>query len=141
MPSETEVPGTSRLALVRRFLVLGGANTLLTFAMFTAMQHLTEVAVAYTMTFAAGLVFTTALTPRVVFHVPTTLRRRLTFAGCYLVIYGVGLLVSHLLAFGGQPAWAVSAGTIAATAPLSFLAGQAVFTSPRPPQRGTRRSP
>lgn len=113
---------------------------MLTFAMFTALQHLTEVAVAYTMTFAAGLAFSTALTARVVFHVPTTLRRRLTFAGCYLVIYGVGLLVSHLLA-GGQPAWAVSAGTIAATAPLSFLAGQAVFISPRPPQRGTRRSP
>ncbi len=129
-------------------MLLGGANTLLTFALFTALQYVTEVAVAYTAAFAAGLVFSTALTGRVVFGVRTTPRRRVVFALCYLLIYGVGLLISHLLA-GGLPAWAVSLGTLAVTAPLGFLAGQAVLIPPaaegrsqgaaRP--RGTRRSP
>ncbi|MDQ6875230.1 MAG: GtrA family protein [Actinomycetota bacterium] len=145
-------PDTSahpRLKAARRFVLLGGANTLLTFALFTALQHVTQVAVAYTAAFAAGLVFSTALTGRVVFGVRTTSRRRMVFALCYLLIYGVGLLVSHFLA-GGLPAWAVSAGTLAVTAPLGFLAGQAVLVPPAattrwpsapPPPRETGRSP
>lgn len=133
----------------RRFVLLGAANTLLTFALFTALQHVTAVAVAYTVAFAAGLALSTALTSRVVFGVRTTTRRRAVFALCYLVIYGVGLLVSHLLA-GGLPAWVVSLGTLAVTAPLGFLVGQAVLIPPAdpgppqgaaPPRRGTRRSP
>ncbi|MGI8677505.1 MAG: GtrA family protein [Jatrophihabitans sp.] len=150
---EADVLTTRPFAAVRRFVLLGGTNTVLTFALFTALQHVTEVAVAYTVAFAAGLIFATALTALVVFGVRTTLRRRLTFAGCYLVIYGLGLLVSQLLA-QGRPPWLVSAGTIAVTAPLGFLAGRTVFiapataptpptgpsTKPQPP-RGIRRSP
>lgn len=112
---------------VGRFLLLGGLNTILTFALFTALQHVTTVAVAYTVAFAAGLGFTTALTGRVVFRVRATARRRAVFAFCYLVIYCLGLLVSHLLATA-MPAWVVSLGTIAVTAPLGFLAGRAVLT-------------
>lgn len=131
-------------------MLLGACNTLLTFAMFTALQHVTAVAVAYTAAFAAGLIFSTALTPRMVFGIPATPLRRVTFACYYLVIYGVGFLVSHLLA-DGLPPWAVSSGTIAVTAPLGFLAGRAVLLRPttgasgsrrhQPPSRGTPRSP
>lgn len=133
----------------RRFVLLGATNTLLTFTLFTALQHVTAVAVAYTAAFAAGLAFSTALTGRVVFGVRTTTRRRAVFGLFYLVIYGVGLAVSHLLA-GTLSAWAVSLGTIAVTAPLGFLAGQAVLIPPAdasrrrsaaPPRRETRRSP
>lgn len=114
---------------LRRFVLLGGSNTLLTFALFTGLQYVTAVAVAYTLAFFTGLILATALTGRVVFGVRATPLRRGAFACCYLLIYGVGLLVSHLLA-GDAPAWAVSLGTIAVTAPLGFLAGRAVLIPP-----------
>lgn len=116
-------------SILRRFVLLGAANTLLTFALFTVLQQVTDVTLAYTVAFVAGLIFATALTGRVVFRVRTTLLRRVLFAGGYLAVYGVGLLVSNVLA-GDLPAWAVSLGTIAVTAPLGFLVGKAVLIPP-----------
>ncbi|PZS13533.1 MAG: hypothetical protein DLM57_16355 [Pseudonocardiales bacterium] len=117
--------------------MLGAANTALTFLLFTALQHVSPVAIAYSIAFATGLAFSTALTARVVFGAQTTGIRRAAFAGGYLMIYGVGLTVSHLLA-GHLPAWAVSGWTIAVTAPLGFLCARTVLV---PRRRGTRRSP
>lgn len=120
-----------------RFVLFGGANTVVTFALFTALQHLTSVAVAYTVAFACGLILSTALTAGVVFGARTTWRRRAVFALCYLVIYGIGLVVSHLL-HRQVPAWGVAAGTIMVTAPVGFLAGRLVLA---PQRRETRHSP
>lgn len=136
MPAERSPAGRS--AEIRRFVILGGANTLVTFALFTALQHATTVAAAYTAAFVAGLVFSTALTARFVFRVPTTARRRLGFAAAYAVIYLIGLGVSHLLAVE-LSAWAVSAGTIAVTAPLGFLAGRTVLAVRGPAGPATER--
>jgi putative flippase GtrA len=125
-------------AQIGRFILLGTANTLVTFALFAGLQHVTSVAAAYTLAFAAGLVFSTALTARFVFRVPTTRQRRLVFAAVYALIYLVGLGVSHLLA-KELSEWLVSAGTIAVTAPLGFLAGRTVLAGrgavrPAPPR-------
>jgi putative flippase GtrA len=126
-------------AQVGRFILLGGTNTLLTFALFTGLQHVTSVAAAYTIAFAAGLVFSTALTGRFVFRVEASRPRRLVFAGAYAVIYLIGLGVSHLLAREFTE-WLVSAGTIAVTAPLGFLAGRTVLAHPGPARSAISRS-
>jgi putative flippase GtrA len=123
-----------------RFVLLGGANTLLTFALFTALQHITSVAAAYTIAFAVGLIFATALTARFVFGVSATRPRRLVFAAAYALIYLIGLGVSHLLA-PEFTEWLVSAGTIAVTAPLGFLAGRTVLARPRPNSTDRSRAP
>jgi putative flippase GtrA len=122
---------------ISRYIGLGAVNTALTFVIFTGLQHVTAVAVAYTTAFAIGLVFSTALSARVVFGAPTTGGRRAAFAACYVAIYGVGLAVSHAL-HGHAAPWMISAATIAVTAPLGYLAGRAVLVRQSP---GTRRSP
>ncbi len=136
MVARHETTPTTRSS-VARFVMLGAANTAATFVLFTALQHVSSVAVAYSVAFAAGLCFSTALTARVVFGAKTTRSRRAVFASCYVVIYGVGLVVSHLLA-KHVTAWTVSAGTIVVTAPLGYLCGRAVLVQQ---QRGIRRSP
>lgn len=131
-----DLPSTPRGA-VTRFVLLGAANTTITFALFTALQHVSSVTLAYSIAFAAGLVFSTALTARIVFGARTTRGRRAIFAFCYLAIYVVGLVISNLLD-GHVTAWVVSGATIAVTAPLGFLCGRAVLV---PPGQETPRSP
>lgn len=122
---------------VARYLALGATNTAVTFALFTGLQHVTAVAIAYTVAFATGLVITTTLSSRVVFGARTTRPRQAAFACCYLAIYAAGLGLSQLLA-GHAPPWQVSSAAILVTAPLGYLAGRTVLV-PRP--RETRRSP
>ena len=50
-----------------RFLVLGGSNTVVTFVLLAVLAHFIDHALAYTIAFAAGLAYTTALTGRFVF--------------------------------------------------------------------------
>lgn len=132
----SDLPYDSRRS-IPRFVALGAANTIGTFLIFTGLQHVLSVGVAYTIAFATGLAFSTAVTARVVFGTRTTRARQTRYALCYLVIYGVGFLVSHALHGHASP-WLVSAGTIVVTAPLGYLAGRTVLV-PRAPE--TRRSP
>lgn len=135
MPPSATVHHVQR-GSIGRFAGLGVANTALTSLLFTALQHVTRVTAAYTIAFAAGLLFSTAFSAQVVFRVSSGRRRRVAFAGCYALIYAVGLLVSHAV-HGHVAPWQVCAATIAVTAPLGYLAGR-VFLVPPP---GTRRSP
>jgi len=122
---------------IPRFVALGAANTIGTFLMFVGLQHVLTVGLAYTSAFATGLAFSTAVTARVVFGTRTTRGRQARYACCYLVIYGVGFLVSHSLHGHASP-WLVSGGTVAVTAPLGYLAGRTVLV---PRAQETRRSP
>ena len=111
-----------------RFALVGGSNTLVTFVLFVVLQHWMSPELAYTVVFALGLAYTTAMTSRVVFGGGATWRRTTLFAAWYLVVYGVGLAVVGAVHVVAQPSAMVTAlVTVAVTAPLSFLGGRLLF--------------
>ena len=128
--------GRSGTGEVVRFLLVGGSNTLVTLALFVLLQQWLAPAVAYTVVFALGLVYTTAMTASVVFGARLTWRTGGAFVGWYLLVYGVGLLAVQLLQALWTPSSLVTAVvTVAVTAPLNFLGGRLLFR-PTAPRRG-----
>jgi putative flippase GtrA len=122
----------ARYGQLLRFLVVGGSNTLVTLVLFVLLQQWLSPGVAYTVVFALGLAYTTALTATVVFGNRLTWGRGAAFAGWYLLVYTVGLAVVQLLDALWEPSSVVTAvATVALTAPLNFLGGRLLF-APRP---------
>ena len=64
-----------------RFALVGGSNTLVTLALFVLLQRWLSPAVAYTIVFALGLLYTTAMTATVVFGTRLTWRTGSAFIG------------------------------------------------------------
>ncbi|MCO7218759.1 GtrA family protein [Klenkia sp. PcliD-1-E] len=130
-PGGAAVPRT--VGQLVRFALVGGSNTLVTFALFVLLQRWLPPGVAYTVVFALGLAYTTAMTSRVVFGSRPTWRRSALFAGWYLAVYGVGLAVVGALHAVAQPSAVVTAlVTVAVTAPLTFVGGRVLFGGPVP---------
>ena len=126
-------PAVNRWGELVRFGLVGGSNTLVTLALFVLLQRWLSAPVAYTVVFALGLTYTTAMTATVVFGSRLTWRRGTAFAGWYLLVYAVGLLVVH----GVQTFWQVGAlvtavVTVVVTAPLNFAGGRLLFRSAPP---------
>jgi putative flippase GtrA len=116
-----------------RFAAVGGTNTAITLALFVLLQKWLPASVAYTVVFAVGLAYTTAVTATVVFGSRLTWRTGGLFVLGYLAVYGVGLLVVQLLETLVDPSALVTAGvTVAVTAPLNFLVGRLLFAPARP---------
>lgn len=126
-------------AQILRFLVIGGTNTLVTYAIFIGLGLLIEPWIAYTIAFAAGLVWVGLGSSRFVFRAAFSWRRVLLFIGCNLVVYGLGRLVIRAVQPDGLLALALtSLLVLAATAPLTYLIGRRIFT--RPPAPSIRTS-
>jgi putative flippase GtrA len=126
-----------------RFLVLGGSNTVITFVLLAVLAHFIDHAIAYTLVFAAGLAYTTALTGRFVFSAVGSRAKTAAFIGWYLGVYVIGLLVVRLVdANGRHSGLAVALAVVAVTAPLGFLGGRLIYhRSPPVAGAGPRVSP
>lgn len=120
-----------------RFLLVGGSNTAITFALLAVLAHFIDHRVAYTIVFAAGMAYTTAITGRFVFSAEGSRARTVAFVAWYAGVYLVGLLVVHLVDRDGDRSGVVLALiTVAVTAPLGFLGGRLIYHRP-PPVAGT----
>ena len=129
-----------------RFLLLGGANTAVTTVAFYVLALVLPARVAFTLVYVAGLAFVVLATPRYVFRAHASWRRRLLLALWYLGTYLVGIGVISLLSSGlDAPRIVVVLGTVALTAPLSFLGARLLVGSaatPRPARpRPDREAP
>jgi putative flippase GtrA len=124
----------SRSALLSqawRFLIVGGLNTLLTYAVFIGLGLVMPPWIAYSIAFALGLLWTGFGSSRFVFRGDKSFRRMLLFLGWYLLLFGLGQLVVHLVNPSGFPQLVVvSAIVILVTAPLTFIGGRFVFGGP-----------
>jgi putative flippase GtrA len=111
-----------------RFLLVGGSNTLITFLLLAALAHFIDHRVAYTLVFAAGMAYTTALTGRFVFSAESSHGRNAAFVLWYIGVYLIGLLAVHLVDRNGERSgFAVALATVVVTAPLGFLGGRLIY--------------
>lgn len=121
-------PRSATLGRVLRFLLVGGANTLVTYLIFFLLGLVIPAWLAYTIAFAIGLVWTTLASSALVFRVRFAWRRVLLFTGYYLAVFALGQLVIRLI----DPATPLqllitSAVVLAVTTPLTFIGGHFVF--------------
>lgn len=116
-----------------RFLVLGGANTAVTTLAFYALSFVLAPSVAFTIVYAAGLIFVTLTTPKFVFGTRASHHRKAMLIGWYLGVYLCGLGAIQLLTGAlSAPRGIVVLGTLAVTTPLNFLGARWIVG----PQRG-----
>lgn len=109
-----------------RFLVVGGLNTLATAGILIVLSYLMPGWLAYTITFAIGLVFSTVFASRWVFTRNGSPRATIVYALSYLVIYFVGLACVAGIRALDWPEF-LNALSVVVTAPLGFIAGRLVF--------------
>lgn len=113
-----------------RFLLVGGANTVVTAALMAALSLIIDPRLAYTVVYLAGLAFTTVMSSRYIFSASGSWPRMAAFVAWYLAVYAVGLAVVRLLDGGYD--WSpipIALATVAVTAPLSFIGGRLIFAS------------
>ena len=105
-----------------RFLLVGGSNTIdHRSSCSPCSRSFIDPSVAYTIVFAAGLAYTTALTGRFVFSAEGVARPRAPRSCCGTsASYLVGLLVVHLRRpDGDRSGLVVAVAVVAVTAPLT----------------------
>jgi putative flippase GtrA len=113
---------------VLRFLIVGASNTGGTLVLFWLLTFAMPATYAYTCAFALGLLYSTAMSSRVVFRVEPTPKRHLRFVAWYLLVYLVGLGVVSLLGWAEAPRLVLVVGAAAATVPLSYFGGRAALS-------------
>lgn len=115
---------------ILRFLLVGGINTVATYTVFFALALVLPVEIAYTIAFVVGLAWVVLGSSRVVFGGRHSVLRLTLFAVAYIVIYLVGRLVIAVVDPQDQTGLMfLTLALIAATAPLSFLAGKLILTA------------
>lgn len=81
---------------ILRFIFAGGINTLLTLALYWLLLTWLEYRLAYTVSFAAGIISGFTLNTCVVFRVPWSWIRLLAFPSVHAVNYMAGLAIVWL---------------------------------------------
>lgn len=120
-----------QFAQILRFLIVGGSNTLVTYAIFVLLGLVIEPWIAYTIAFAIGLVWVALGSSRFVFRARFSLTRVLIFIGCNLVVYGIGQLLIRLVEPHGLTELILtSLIVLAVTAPVTFILGRYIFNRP-----------
>ncbi len=114
-----------------RFLLVGGANTLVTYAVFFLLGLVIPPWIAYAVAFAMGLAWTSLASSRLVFRVRFSWRRVLSFVAFYLAVFGLGQLVIHLISPNTPTELLItSAVVLVATTPIAFIGGHFIFRPP-----------
>lgn len=109
-----------------RFLLIGGSNTLITAAVLVGLSYVMPGWLAYSISFALGLVFSTVFAARWVFTSAGSTAGAMVYAACYLGVFLAGLLVVAGIRALEWPEYA-NAASVLVTAPLGFVIGRIVF--------------
>lgn len=126
--TDSRTPRTEVARQVIRFLILGGTNTLITYAIFVGLGLLIPAWVAYTVAFSLGLAWTTLGASRFVFRANRSLKRILLFLVWYLMVFGVGQLLIRLVnPVGFLGLVLTSLIVLIVTTPITFVGGRLIF--------------
>jgi len=122
VPSER----SETLGAAVRFVIAGGANTLVTGALLSLLALWIDPSIAYTFVFILGIALSTWLAGAFVFRQRMTRRHVAYYVVVYVTVYLIGLLALRLAGAAGLPD-ALSGLVVFVTAPLTFLGGRLVF--------------
>ena len=106
-----------------RFLVLGGANTLVTYLLLLGLLQLSRPSVAYAGSFAVGILINAWVTGPFVFGSRPAVRGKLAYSLWLLLTFACGLVVVQLASRAELPTALVAAAPPVVTTPLGFLGG------------------
>lgn len=114
-----------------RFLLSGGFNTLVTYALYLALCPAFSARASYTIAYVSGIALAYALNRYFVFRTKGSLVAMGLFPAVYLVQYVVGVgIVSLWTDVLRLPEWLAPAPAIAVTLPITFLLSR-LLLSPR----------
>jgi putative flippase GtrA len=115
-----------------RFLISGGLNTGLTYALYLALNQLIPYQAAYLVAYATGIVISYLLNARFVFRVSVSFRGLLAFPLVYVVQF---LVSASLLALFVELDWLSETiaplAAIALTIPVTYAASKFVLRASR----------
>lgn len=122
-----------------RYLIIGGLNTLVSYAVFIGLGLFIPAGVAYTIAYVIGLAWVVFGSSRFVFGGGHSARRLILFTGWYLLVYAAGQLVVQLIAPADFVSLLITSGIILlVTTPLSFIGGRYIFRPPAPDPEATK---
>ena len=105
-----------------RFLLVGGANTAASYAVYLLLLLVVDYRIAYTVAFVAGLVGGYLMHGRFVFDAAPGPRSAAAYLATYAVMYLVSLLVLYFAVTRiGIPKPLGMLASLAVTVPMSFL--------------------
>jgi putative flippase GtrA len=120
----------ARRGEILRFLVAGGLNTGLTWAIYLGASLFVGYQFAYAICFACGILFSYLVSLRFVFRRPGSWGKLLRYPLVHAAQYVVGALLLELLVRGGfVPAWLAPLIVVAATLPLTFVLSRYVLSA------------
>jgi putative flippase GtrA len=123
-----------------RYLLAGGLNTVTTYAAYLVLLPLTGYAIAYSMTYVAGIFFGYYLSARLVFRRPLQWRHAIQYPLVYVLQYGLGITLTTALIEGLHfHAEYVPALVIVITLPFTFWLARWIIK--REKKTGFRSSP
>ncbi len=105
-----------------RFLIMGGTNTLVAYAIYLVLLQWMRFDVAYTIGYAVGIVMAYALSAAFVFRQPMRKRSALRFPLVYLAQFLVSLGLLHLaVEVLHIPQWLALGFAVVLTIPVTFV--------------------
>jgi putative flippase GtrA len=105
-----------------RFVLAGGFNTVVTYVVYLALLSVVNYAVAYTVTYVAGVFFAYYLSARFVFRRPIQWRHAIQYPLVYVLQYVSGMTLTAALVEGlNLNARYAPALVIVLTLPLTFV--------------------
>jgi putative flippase GtrA len=124
-------PGSgARRGEILRFLLTGGVNTAVTYAIYLLAALLVRYQVAYAICFVTGILLSYWLNLRFVFRQAGNWRKLSRYPLVYAVQYVVGALLLEVLVQAlGVPVWIAPLVVVASTLPLTFLLSKHVLSA------------
>ena len=114
-----------------RFIIAGGVNTVVTYAIYVGLVMFLPYAIAYTLTTALGIWISYFFNARFVFRRRLTLSAALQYPMVYLVQYILGLLLLYLLVEkAGFSKFFAPLLIVCVSVPLTFVLSRNIIARP-----------
>jgi putative flippase GtrA len=131
IPAMSQPAGRRQLAgEFVRFLIMGGTNTLVAYAIYLLLLNWMRYELAYSIGYAVGIVIAYAVSAAFVFRQPMRKRSALRFPLVYVAQFLVSLGILHLaVEVGHVPEWLAFAIAVGVTIPITFAVSRWVLRS------------
>ena len=122
-PESRPRPGYRRIAgEFVRFLIMGGANTLVAYAIYLLLLNWMRYEIAYAIGYACGIVLAYALSAAFVFRKPLSRRSAVRFPLVYVAQFLISLGVLRVaVEYAHIPQWLAFGFAVALTIPATFV--------------------